>query len=192
MLLTICDMTAGARLEPCPLNLRDRDMTTRADVIAAIQAVEARVERMTPEILAHVDARLPEGEWRIREALCHLAARSNSVPLVAAVMERARGAEGQDRASFWRTSVNSIDVVNQAQINDRGGLKAQELLGEIHHGHRAEIAAVAAFDQGALELRIPKVARQGDMTIADLLMAAGPGHDNMHLDQIERAILGQV
>ncbi len=163
-------------------------MITRKDVIAAIQAVEARIGQLTPEILAHADAGLPEGEWRVREALCHLAARSNSVPQVKGVVERARAFEGQREAGFWRSSTSSIDEVNQKQIEDRRRLNPQELLDEIHEGHRAETAAVAAFAQQTLDMRIPKVTGQGDMSVADLLMAAGPGHDNMHLDQIEKAI----
>ncbi len=157
-------------------------MTTKAEILAAIEAVEARVERLTPAILAHVEARLPEGEWRVREALCHLAARSNSVPIAQAAAERVRANQG------WGSY--NIDEENAGQIADRQRRTTQDLLAEIHQGHRAETAAVAAFDDETLNQRMPKFIRTGDMSMADLLLAAGPGHDNMHLDQIEKAVGG--
>jgi hypothetical protein len=159
-------------------------MTTKADVIAAIVAVEARVERLAPDILAHADARLPEGEWRVREALCHLAARSNSVPMARAAVERARTAQAQGGPALRQGSFD-IDEVNRQQIADRQGRSPRDLLDEIHQGHQAEIAAMTAFDPEMLDLRIPSFTGQGDMSVADLLLLAGPGHDNAHLDQIE-------
>jgi hypothetical protein len=162
-------------------------MTTRAEVIGAIEAVEARVERMAPAILAHADARLPVGEWCVRDALCHLAARSNSVPMVVAAAEELLAAKTQGGSERLRRTYN-IDEVNRQQIDSRQDRTPRELLGEIGEGHRAEIAAVSALDQEWLDQRIPSFTGQGDMSIVDLVLAAGPGHDTAHLDQIERAI----
>ena len=162
-------------------------MTTRADVIAAIETVQRRVEQMAPGMLAHVDARLPEGEWQVRDALCHLAARSNSVPVAVMAMERFRAAQAQAGPDSPRRSYN-IDEVNAGQIDSRQDRSPQELLEEIRAGHQAESAAVGAFDQEMLDTRMPAFTGQGDMSFCDLLLAAGPGHDNAHLDQIQRAI----
>jgi len=162
-------------------------MTTKADVITAIEAVEVRVERLTPRILAHADAGLPDGEWRVREALCHLAARANSVPIATAAAQRARAAQAQGQPALRRGSF-SIDEVNQRQIDDRRNRSIQALLDEIHAGHQAELRAISDLDPQSLDLRFPAFTGEGDMSLAELLLLAGPGHDNNHLDQIEQAI----
>jgi hypothetical protein len=37
---------------------------------------------------------------------------------------------------------------------------------------------------------LPAFTGVGDMSFAELLLRAGPGHENNHLDQIEKAIGG--
>jgi hypothetical protein len=164
-------------------------MTTRVDVINGIEAVDARVNELTPQLLTHADAELPEGEWHVREALCHLAARANSVPLATAAAQRARAAKSQGQAAPARGSIN-IDEINQRQIDDRRNHSIQELLDEIHAGHQTAVKAVREFDQPSLEERLPAFTGGGDMSFAELLLRAGPGHENNHLDQIVKAMGG--
>jgi hypothetical protein len=160
-------------------------MTTRADVITAIEAVEARVQRLAPGMLAHADVPLLDGEWNVREALCHLAGRANSVLLATAIAERVRAAQSQGQPPSDRGSGRSADI-NQAQINDRQGRSVPDLLQEIHEGHLAAIQAVGELDQQLFEQRVPRFTAEGDMSLGELILRAGPGHDNEHLDQVER------
>lgn len=162
-------------------------MTTKVDVIEGIKAVDARVNRLTAQLLASADAELPEGEWHVHETLCHLAARANGVPVATAAARRARAAKIQGQSVPARGAVDIVEI-NEQQIDDRRNRSVQELLDEIHAGHQAALQAVREFDPPALEERLPAFAGGGDMSFADLLLRAGPGHENSHLDQIEKAI----
>jgi hypothetical protein len=163
-------------------------MTTRADVIKEIEAVDARVHELTPQLLTHGNARLPEADWRVREALCHLAARANGVPVATAAAQRARArAPGESTAA--RGAVE-IDEVNRRQIDDRRDRSLQELLEEIHSGHQNAIRAVREFDEQTLGEHLVLFAGRSEMSFAELLRLAGPAHENNHLDQIVKAIGG--
>lgn len=163
-------------------------MTTRVDVIKGIEAVDARVHELTPQLLTHANAKLPEGEWHVREALCHLAARSNAIPLAMIAVQRARArAPGVSAAA---SGAIEIDEVNQRQIDDRRDRSLQELLDEIHTGHQTALNAVREIDEQTLDERLVVIAGRGEISFAELLLRAGPGHENNHLDQIEKALGG--
>ncbi len=164
-------------------------MTTRMDVIKEIEAVDARVDRLAPQLLTQSDTKLLDGAWQVRQLLCHLAARANGIPIAAAAAQRARAAKAPGQsASAWRAI--DIDEINQRQIDDRRHLNIQEILDEIHAGHQAALKAIRELDEPSLEERLPAFTGVGDMSFADLAMRAGPGHENHHLDQIEKAIGG--
>ena len=54
----------------------------RDEVRSAIEAIDARVTALRARLEQHADTPLLEGEWRVRDALSHLAARANPVPNV--------------------------------------------------------------------------------------------------------------
>ena len=164
-------------------------MTTKVDVMKSIEAVDIRVNQMTPRLLANGAAILPEGAWQVREVLCHLAARANSIPVATMAAERARAAKIQGQTAPARGTFD-IDEINQRQTNDRENRSIQELLDEIHNGHLAALQAIREFDQPVLDEILPAIARLGDISFADLVVRAGPGHENSHLDQIEKVIGG--
>ena len=56
-------------------------MTTKHEVITAIETAEARVKALAPALLEQGETRLPDSDWDVREALCRMAARANLVPL---------------------------------------------------------------------------------------------------------------
>lgn len=166
----------------------DDPMTTREDVIKEIEAVDARVHELTPQLLTHGNLTLPEGDWHVREALCHLAARANSVPIATVAAQRARvKAPGESVAA--RGAVEIVEV-NRRQIDDRLDRSLQELVEEIHAGHQSAIQAVREVDERALGESLILFAGRGEISFAELLRLAGPGHENNHLDQIVKAIKG--
>jgi DinB superfamily len=162
-------------------------MTTKEEVITAIEASETRVNGLAPALLAHAEARLPDdSEWNVRQALSHVAARANAVPLAFGVARRVQAAQAQG-ASDWRGSTRPADI-NQAQIEERLNLSVAELLTELHAGHQAALAAVREMPQDLFDQRVPRFTGEGDMSLGELIQRAGSGHENEHLDQIERAI----
>jgi hypothetical protein len=162
-------------------------MTTKEEVIAALETSEARVDRLAPDLLAHPDAKLVDSEWTVWQALCHVAARSNALPLATRLAERIRAAQAEGQPINWRGSNRGVDI-NQAQIDERQGRGVPELLSEIHAGHQAAMAAVRGLSQESFDERFPRFTGEGEMSMGELLMLSGSGHENGHLDQIEQAI----
>lgn len=156
-------------------------MTTRDDIIAAIQSVDGRLAALHDRIVAGGDRPLAEGTWRVREALSHLAARANGVDRV---LQRMRAYE----AGTPVTPPASIDDINAGQVEERRTASVPELLEEIRAGHAAAIAALGHVDEATLARLIPQGFRPGESAVADQIMRGGPGHDGGHVDQIEAAL----
>ena len=163
-------------------------MTTKDDVITAIETSETRVNGLAPALLANAEARLPDdSEWNVRQALSHVAARANPVPLAIGIARRVQAAQGQGSAADRRGSTRPADI-NQAQIEERLNLGVAELLAEIHSGHQAALAGVREMPQDLFDQRVPRFTGEGDQSLGELILRAGSGHENEHLDQIEQAI----
>ncbi len=159
-------------------------MTSRDDIIAAIRDTDARIERLRDRIVAHAETPLPTGSWRVRDALSHLAARSNGVDRV---VQRARAFESG-------TPMNppaSIDEINAGQVEERADSSIEEILDEIRAGHAAAIGALEHVDDEMLAKQIPMGFRPGEAAVADMMIAGGPGHDNRHLDEVEAVLPGE-
>ncbi len=156
-------------------------MTTRAEIEAAITAVDTRLATLHDRIVASGESPLAEGTWRVRDALSHLAARANGVERI---VQRAR-----DHAAGRPTQPpRSIDEVNAGQVEERRTSDLPALLEEIRTGHAAALAALRGLDDAMLETRLPMGYRPGDASVAELIFGGGPRHDGTHLDQIETAL----
>ncbi len=158
-------------------------MTSREDFIAAVRTVDERLQALRPRILEQPEAPLPEGAWRVRDALSHLAARSNGVVRVLARVEAASGGTPAP-------APGSIDEINAGQVAERSDRPVEAILDEIRDGHQAAVQAVQALDEALLERVIPLGFRPGEASVADLLVMGGPRHDGNHLDQVEAALQG--
>lgn len=156
-------------------------MATRDEVVAAIQAVDTRLDGLKARILAQGDAPLKEGTWQVREALSHLAARANGVGRVA-------GRVAAAQAGTPAAPPADIDAINADQVSERSSKSVAELLDEIATGHAAAIAAIATVDQAVLDHPLTMGVRPGEMPASDMMLRGGPGHDSNHLDQIEAAL----
>ncbi len=162
-------------------------MTTRDDFISAVNDVDRRIEALRPRILEGGDTPLLEGTWRVRDALSHLAARSNGV---ARVLQRVDAAADTTPPGSPPAPPRNIDEINAGQVEERSDRSVEELLEEIRQGHQSAIEAVRGLDDELLAREIPLGFRPGEASVAQLLVMGGPGHDSNHLAQIEAA-LGQ-
>ena len=164
-------------------------MPTQDEVQGAISEIDARIDGLRERILASGDAALAEGEWSVRDALSHLAARSNGVPRVLQRVEEAsQVAAGGAQQPGGAPPPMNIDDINAGQVEEHADRSVLELLDEIRDGHRAAIAAVTALDESLLQRSIPRGFRPGDTTVGEMLIRGGPGHDGSHLDLIEAAL----
>ncbi len=153
-----------------------------------MEASDARVQALAPALLAQGQARLPESEWDVRQALCHVAARANAVPLSTTLAQRALAARAQGQPLNLRGA--RPGELNQAQLDARQEHSVADLLAEIQAGHQAALAAVRALPQDQFDQRFPSFTGEGDLSLGDLILRAGSGHENAHLDHIERALAG--
>lgn len=161
-------------------------MASRREVEATLLGVNERIEALRARIVAGADRTLPSGTWTVRDALCHLAARSNGVPNFVARIERlAQGAPGGAAA---RPAGFNIDEINQGQIDARAGHSVDQLLDEIIAGHRGAVEALATVDEALLSRMVPSFRGDGDIEAAAMLLGGTANHDNNHLSEIEQAL----
>ena len=114
-------------------------MTTRAEIIEAIRANDARVEALRAGIAERPEQPLLEGEWRVRDALSHVAARGNPVPrMLARLQQAARNPGNAPRLN--------IDEINHGQVEERRGAGTDELLSELAASHETAIRELEALD----------------------------------------------
>jgi hypothetical protein len=156
-------------------------MTTRDDIIEGIRTNDARLEWLRAGLIANADEPLLEGEWRVRDALAHLAARANGIDRV---LQRFRAFE----AGTPVTPPANIDEINAGQVEERRDAGVDDLLAEIRHGHAAALEALNHVDDETLAKEMPIVFRPGDASVAELIMRGGPNHEEGHLDAIEEAL----
>jgi hypothetical protein len=153
---------------------------TRDEIVEAIRQTDERVRRLAPLAAARPEAPLPTGEWRVRDALSHLAARGNPVALV---MARLRDFEATNQPT-----VRDIHEVNAGQVRDRSALSIAELIEEMIEGHRVAIDALASLDEETAQRQLSVAFRPEPLSVAEYIYLAGPRHDNNHLDEIEQAL----
>ena len=158
-------------------------MATRQEIAAALHASDARIDELRGRILDRPEHPLIEGEWRVRDALSHLAARANPVPRVLERIERL------DRDGPEAPRIN-IDEINHGQVQERHGSSAVDLIAELKAGHASAIEDLQAIDDDTLAREIPLGFRPGTTTVGEMLRMAGAGHEGSHLDAIDAALGG--
>ena len=148
-------------------------MATRDELIQGFEGLNARIDGLSEAIIANPEAALPEGEWRVRDALSHLAASSNPVPRT---LERAQGGEAGGMPS------------NDEQVAGRSDVSPADLIAEVKAGHEASIAALGDADEALFAVEIPLGFRPGDIAVGDLLGMLVTSHESGHIDDIEAAL----
>jgi len=159
-------------------------MATREEVIAELQRVNARIEALTPQILARPDARLPEGTWTVHDAVCHLAADGNAVPRFLTRIERMD--QGLPlRPEGWTPAM--MDAENEVNLAKRKGLPITDVLKEIRDAMDADIERVKGLDEALWSRELPNF--RGVVTPAsEQLKGTTSGHPHTHIDDIEKAL----
>jgi hypothetical protein len=163
-------------------------MTTKEEVITAIEAADQRLDGLAAALAAGGANKLPESEWDVRQALCHVAARANAVPLSQGIAQRALAAKAQGKPLDLRGGANRVVDINQAQLDERTNRSVAELLAEIHAGHQAAIATVRDMPAEQFDQSFPRWTGEGEMTLGDMILRAGTGHESDHVTHIERAL----
>jgi hypothetical protein len=155
-------------------------VTSKADIIAAIEAGNARVAAVFGALSAEQLATrvYPGGRgWTARDILAHLAGRGPGHEIV---LELARDPTTFDFANF------DADAWNQQRVDELAGLGRDELLAEFRAVHEALRDRVAAMSDAELsvELAFPF----GSLGLGDVLQLSGGEHSEQHADDVARAL----
>jgi hypothetical protein len=162
---------------------RAQPLDAAAEICAGLHEVNRRLQALTPRILAKLDAPLLAGEWRVHDALCHLAADSNWVPHVLGRVEAARAGRGQElRAGF------DLDAFNRRRIERRRLRQPRRVIDEALAGHAAAATAIAAIDAGTLAVVIADAPFGPPAPAVQVLRSCTWLHARDHLDDIEKAL----
>jgi Mycothiol maleylpyruvate isomerase N-terminal domain len=157
-------------------------MTTRDEIAAAFTAADQRLTHLTPWILARPDALVPDGEWTVRDTLCHVAARADGVTVAIAFADMTPPSDAQSPPAI------EIDEMNRRQIAERRDRTIPDLLREIAAGHAASLQRLPTLDDHLLTREVRLRAVPPGTTVADLILLAGPRHEQAHVDLIARAV----
>jgi hypothetical protein len=158
---------------------------TRNEIVEAFQAVEGRLEELVPLVRAQPEAPLLSGDWRVRDALSHVAARGNPIPRVLTRLNEVTEASGSPRP------VRDIHEINAEQVRTRAGQEVDALIDELQGGHREALQNLDDLDEDVLERRLPVAFSPGELSVAEFIVVAGPRHEGNHLDDIEAALKKQ-
>jgi Mycothiol maleylpyruvate isomerase N-terminal domain len=157
-------------------------MTTRDEIAAAVAEADQRITRLAPWILARPDAPLSDGDWTVRDTLCHVAARADGVAVAIAFADMAPPSDAQSPPAL------EIDEMNRRQIAERRDRTIPELLREIAAGHAAALDRLPTLDDHLLTREVRLRAVPPGTTVADLILLAGPRHEQAHVDLIAQAV----
>ena len=155
-------------------------MATREAIVETIRKSDARAEALRERIIAAPVAPLADGEWSVRDALCHLAARANPLPLIAMVSAMLE-AEGEPPAI-------DPDAQNAAQIAERADKSAAEILDEMHAAYEEAIAGIATLDDDTLGKGLKLPGMENEIQMSDLVVMSMGMHVDSHLGDVEAAL----
>lgn len=155
-------------------------MASREDILAAIQSADERAAVLRDRIIAAPEASLPGGDWRVREALSHLAARANPMPLIETL--RAQSAADGEQPAL------DVNAMNAEQIAERAGKTVAEILDELHANYGAALAALKALDEEALALPVKLATLPNEIAMSNLVLMSLDLHVKAHMDEIEAAV----
>jgi hypothetical protein len=160
-------------------------MAARDEIARALSEVIERVEGLRPSAVERPEAPLPEGEWRVRDALSHLAARATSVRMI---VDRYQQATSGAAAAAARPAGIDIHAVNRRQLEERSDRGVEEILKEVVGGRQEAIRSLDEIDEALLKRMVPNFRGDGEMPLGEMVLRASARHDMSHLDQIEQAL----
>jgi len=162
-------------------------MATKQEITEAIRAFVERAEKIAGGLSpADWQKTVYQQGWTVKQAYCHLAAMGGAVPFFVsmATSPQPPAGGGGGGGGF------DVDAWNAQQVAARQDKPMAEILSELKAGHENGIKTVEGTSEELLgkEIALPFSDLSGPL--GDLLMQTVTGHNQVHLDDIERAVLG--
>ncbi|MEZ4554230.1 MAG: hypothetical protein AB7L91_09410 [Dehalococcoidia bacterium] len=155
---------------------------TRDEIVDAIRVVDARLRELAPRIRGAADVPLASGEWRVRDAMSHIAARGNPIPRTLQRLNQSTDAAGNPQP------IRDIHEINAEQVSDRAHMDVDALIQETLDGHRQALHDFEEVEDEVLERRLVVAFAPGELSVAEFIQRAGPRHEGTHLDDIEAVL----
>ncbi len=156
--------------------------TTKQEAIAAIRESVRRGSELAGRISEN-DWQRPvySGGWNVKQTFAHLASMGGSPVFFIGMAQSGQGPPGG--AGF------DVDQFNGQQVAAREDKSPQELLEEYRAGHDAGMKAVEAASDDLLAKEVFNF-QGGTSPVLEVIQNSATGHENEHLDDIERALKG--
>ena len=153
-------------------------MVTQQDILAAIDESNQRLHNIADQLRAQPNAPVHEGNWTIREMLCHVAASSNYATLFERIQQRGGAFPTPD----------ALDEANAQQLATRTDCSVDDLLEETTRGFAEARESARALTDEELAKRGPSGPDGEPITIGDVVMIVHRHHALSHIATLEQAI----
>ena len=158
-------------------------MATRQEIIDTVRRFIQRADKIAADLSpADWEKTTYEQGWTVKQAYCHLASMGAAIPYFVNWAKNPQPAGGAGGAAF------DVDAFNAMQVAQRQGKSTDEILTELRTGFESSLKFLDSVSDELLasEIDYPFVGGRGPL--ADLLVETVTGHNDEHLDDIERAI----
>lgn len=160
-------------------------MATRQQIVDTVRHFIQRADRIAAGLSpADWQKTVYEQGWTVKQVYCHLASMSGAIPYFVNWAKNPQPAGGGGGAPF------DVDAFNAMQVAQRESKSTDEILTELRTGFENSLQLLNSVSDELLasEVDYPFVGGRGPL--ADLLVGTVTGHNDEHLDDIERAIKG--
>lgn len=156
-------------------------MATRQEIIDAVRSFVQRADKIAGSLSpAEWEKTVYEQGWTAKQVYCHLASMGGAIPFFVNVANNPPPAGGAG-GGF------DIDAFNALQVAQRQAKTTDEILAEIRTGFEGSLTFLNSVSDDLLakEMTTP-FGLSG--TLGDILVQTVTGHNEEHLDDIERAV----
>ena len=158
-------------------------MATRQEIVDTVRGFIQRADGIAAGLSpADWEKTTYEHGWTVKQAYCHLASMSGSIPYFVNWAKNPQPAGGGGGTAF------DVDAFNAMQVAQRQGKSTDEILSELRTGFENSLNFLDSVSDELLasEIDYPFVGGRGPL--ADFLVGSVTGHNGEHLDDIERAV----
>jgi hypothetical protein len=158
-------------------------VATKQEIIDAVQAFAQRADKIAAGLSASDwEKAVYERGWTVKQVYSHLASMSGAIPFFVNMAKNPPpAAGGGDGGGF------DIDAFNAQQVALRQSKSTDEIVAEIRTGFEGSLKFL---DSVSDDLLAKEMTTPLDLagTLGDILVQAVTGHNDEHLDDIERAV----
>ncbi len=157
-------------------------MATRQEIADTVQGFVQRADEIAAGLSpAGWEKTTYEQGWTVKQAYCHLASLSGSIPFFVNMATNPSAAASVG-AGF------DVDAWNAQQVAQRQGRSTDEILAELRTGFEGSLTFLDGVSDDVLSKEMTSPFTGERKMLADLIVGTFVDHHSMHLDDIERSV----